>query len=337
MTDEQRFLASGVRPLLLLTRRLPAAIEERAARDYRVRTNPQDQALSGPELAAAASDCGAAALIPCPADRLDAATLAALPASVRIISTFSVGTDHIDLAAARARGIVVTNTPDVLTAATAEIAILLLLGAARRASEGERMVRAAPGTPGAWTGWTPTQLLGWQLEGRRLAILGMGRIGQAVAHRARALGMEILYHNRTRLPPDQELGAHYHADPEAMLPLAQALSLHWPATPTTLGWLDARRLALLPRGAILVNTARGTVVDDAAVIAALASGQLAAAGLDVYAGEPNLHPGYRTLPNTFLLPHLGSATVETRNAMGFRILDNLDTFFAGGEPPDRVV
>ncbi|BAI72509.1 gluconate 2-dehydrogenase [Azospirillum sp. B510] len=320
------------RPVLLLTRHLPDAVEARAARDYRAVLNPQDQALGGREIADRAAATGADAVLCCAGDRLDAAAIAALPPRVRVLATFSVGTDHIDLEAARARGLTVTNTPDVLTDATADIALLLLLGAARRASEGERMIRA-----GAWTGWTPTQLMGTHVGGKRLGIIGMGRIGQAVAARARAFGMTIHYSNRRRLPPDQELGATHHADPEAMLPVCDVLSLHFPATAETRHWLNADRIGRLPPGAILVNTARGSVVDDAALIDALKCGRLAAAGLDVFENEPNLHPGYRDLPNAFLLPHLGSATVETRNAMGFRALDNIDAVMAGRPAPDRVV
>ncbi|AWK87291.1 2-hydroxyacid dehydrogenase [Azospirillum thermophilum] len=320
----------GGRPVLVLTRRLPDAVEQRAARDYVVRANPEDRPLSPADLAERAQ--GAVAVLCAACDRMDAAAIAALPGSVRILATFSVGTDHIDLAAAAARGLIVANTPGVLTDATADIALLLMLGAARRASEGERMVR-----DGAWTGWTPTQLLGTHLGGKRLGILGMGRIGQAVARRARAFGMTIHYSNRRRLPPDQEDGAVFHADPEELLPVSDFLSLHFPATAETRHWLNAERIARLPRGAILVNTARGTVVDDRAVIAALRSGQLAAAGLDVFEGEPDLHPDYRGVSNAVLLPHLGSATVETRNAMGFKALDNIDALVAGREPPDRVV
>ncbi|KAA0682279.1 D-glycerate dehydrogenase [Roseomonas genomospecies 6] len=319
------------RPVLLVTRRLPDAVEARAARDFDARLNPQDRAPSGADIAALARESGAEGILCTAGDRLDAEAVAALPEGVRIVATFSVGTDHIDLNAAKARGLIVTNTPDVLTDATADIALLLMLGAARRASEGERMIRA-----GAWTGWTPTQLLGTHLGGKRLGIVGMGRIGQAVARRARAFGMAIHYSNRRRLPPDQEAGAIYHADPEAMLAVCDVLSLHFPATPDTTHWLNAERIERLPPGAIVVNTARGSVVDDEALIAALASGRLAAAGLDVFENEPNLHAGYRSLENAFLLPHLGSATVETRNAMGFKALDNLDAFFAGAEPPDRV-
>jgi len=330
VTDRQTPTAHTV----VLSRRLPSEVEARAARGYCLRDNPEDAPLDAAALVARSA--GAEALVVCPADRIPAATIAALPDSVRILATFSVGTDHIDLAAARTRGLVVTNTPDVLTDATAEIALLLMLGAARRAVEGERLARAAKGTPEAWTGWSPTQLLGRQLTGKRLAILGMGRIGRAVAARARAFGMVIHYSNRTRLPPELEQGAVFHADAEAMLGIADILTLHCPATAETRGWLDARRIGLMPEGAIVINTARGAVVCDAALIAALASGRLFAAGLDVYEGEPDLNPGYRALPNVFLLPHLGSATIETRTAMGFRALDNLDAFFAGREPPDRV-
>ncbi|GLR79529.1 2-hydroxyacid dehydrogenase [Azospirillum oryzae] len=322
----------NARPVLLLTRRLPDAVEARASRDYRAVLNPDDRAFSGTEIAARAAEVGADAVLCCAGDRLDAAAIAALPQQVRVLATFSVGTDHIDLEAARARGLTVTNTPDVLTDATADIALLLLLGAARRASEGERMIRA-----NAWTGWTPTQLMGTHVGGKRLGIIGMGRIGQAVAARARAFGMTIHYNNRRRLPPELELGAIHHADPEAMLPVCDVLSLHFPATAETRHWLNAERIGRLPPGAILINTARGSVVDDDAVIDALKAGRLASAGLDVFENEPNLHPGYRDLPNAFLLPHLGSATVETRNAMGFKALDNIDAVMAGRPAPDRVV
>ncbi|HYD69621.1 D-glycerate dehydrogenase [Azospirillum sp.] len=320
---------SQARPVLLVTRRLPEAVEARAARTYDARLNPDDAPQTAPSLVERAS--GAAGILCCPAEKLTADVIGALPDSVRILATFSVGTDHIDLGAARARGIVVTNTPGVLTDATADTALLLILGAARRASEGESLVRT-----GGWTGWTPTQLMGTHLGGKRLGVFGMGRIGQAVARRARAFGMSVHYSNRSRLPAELEEGAVFHADPEAMLAATDVLTLHCPATPQTHHWLNAARIARLPRGAVVVNTARGSVVDDEALIAALKDGHVAAAGLDVFENEPNLHPGYRGLPNTFLLPHLGSATVETRNAMGFKALDNLDAFFAGQEPPDRV-
>ncbi len=255
----------------------------------------------------------------------------ALAKGVRIIACFSVGFEHVDLAAAARRGIIVTNTPDVLTDATAEIAMLLLLAAGRRAHEGQDLLRS-----GRWKGWAPTQLLGARLAGRRLGIFGMGRIGRAVATRARAFGMKIHYHNRKRLPENQERDATFHPDSDSLLKVSDFLSLHCPLTPETHHFLDKRRLALLPGGAVVVNTARGPVVDDQALISALRSGRVAAAGLDVYENEPDIATGYFGLNNVCLLPHLGSATTDTRNAMGFKALDNLDAFFAGKEPPNRV-
>jgi lactate dehydrogenase-like 2-hydroxyacid dehydrogenase len=317
-------------PVLLLTRRFPDAVMTRAARDYRIITNDDDHPYSPKEIADRAA--GADALLVSAVDRIPADLIRALPDSVRMIATFSVGTDHIDLAAAKERGIAVSNTPGVLTDATADIAFLLLLGAARRASEGERLIRE-----GRWEGWGPTQLVGIHVTGKRLAILGMGRIGQAMARRARGFDMEIHYHNRRRLPADEEMGAVYHADADDLLSVADFLSIHSPASPETHRWLNAERIARLPDRAVIINTARGSVVDDEALIAALRSGKLAAAGLDVFENEPKLHPGYAALPNTFLLPHLGSATDKTRNAMGFTALDNLDAFFAGKDLPNRVV
>jgi lactate dehydrogenase-like 2-hydroxyacid dehydrogenase len=314
---------------LFLTRRLPESVERRAARDYRVVANPEDRALAAEELVARGQDVDA--VVCTVADRFSADIVRRLGPAVRVIATFSVGTDHVDLPEARARGIAVTNTPDVVTESTAEIALVLLLGAARRVSEGDAMVRA-----GQWRGWAPTQLLGRQLTGKRLGIVGMGRIGQAFARMARGFGVELHYTNRAQLPPERELGARFHPSLDALLRVSDLLSLHAPSTPETRHLLNARTLALLPRGAIVVNAARGDLVDDEALIAALRSGQVGAAGLDVYQGEPALQPGYRELPNTLLLPHLGTATLETREAMGFRALDNVDAVLAGREPPDRV-
>ncbi|MCH8000099.1 MAG: D-glycerate dehydrogenase [Proteobacteria bacterium] len=317
------------KPSLLVTRKLPDPVLERAARDYEARLNAEDKLYGSDEMIERAQGC--AAILTCSTEKFTAEVIARLPASVRAVATFSVGTEHMDLEAARARGLVVTNTPDVLTDSTADITLLVLLGAARRAYEGQRMVREDK-----WFGWTPTQLLGVQVSGKRLGILGMGRIGLAVAKRARGFDMEIHYHNRNRLAPEIERGARYHAQAEAMLGHCDFLSINCPATPETHHFLDARRIALLPERAIVTNTARGAIVDDEALIAALKSGRLAAAGLDVFEGEPDIHPGYRDLPNVFILPHMGSATLETRNAMGFKCLDNLDAHFAGAEPPDRV-
>lgn len=321
----------AAKPVLLPTRAFPRDVMARARRDYAVLVeNPEDAVLAADELVRRAE--GAEAILCAAGDPLNAGTIARLPASVRAIATFSVGLDHIDLAAARARGIAVTNTPDVLTEATAELTMLLILAAARRAGEGERLVRS-----GRWTGWAPTQLLGLQVSGKRLGILGMGRIGRAVARMARGFRMEIHYHNRSRLAAELEDGAVYHSDPASMLTAIDILALTAPGGEGLRGWLNAERIALLRPGAVVVNSGRGSLVDDPALIAALKTGHVAFAGLDVYENEPHLDPGYLDCENAVLLPHLGSSTVEARNAMGFRALDNLDAVFAGREPPDQVV
>ena len=316
------------RPTLLQTRTLPQAVEARAARDYAIR-RPEgpDRTLDSAALLKAAEGCDG---ILCAAgDALDTETIGRLPGSVKVIATFSVGTDHIALDAAKARGIAVTNTPDVLSVATAEIAMLLILMCARRAGEAERMLRARE-----WTGWAPTQLMGVTLEGKRLGILGMGRIGRELARMARGMGMVIHYRNRARLSPAEEEGATFHGDDDGFLASCDVLSMHIPGGAATKGWLNAARIAALPKGAIVVNTGRGTTVDDGALCDALHAGHLRAAGLDVFTGEPAIFEGYYSAPNVTLLPHLGSATVETRDAMGFRCLDNLDAVLIhGAEPP----
>jgi lactate dehydrogenase-like 2-hydroxyacid dehydrogenase len=318
------------RPAVLVTRKLPPAVEDRLQRDYDARLNADDRIYMGDELVALAED--AVAIIPSHTESLSADVIGRLPGSVRAICSFSVGYDHIDLGAAKARGILVTNTPDVLSDATAEIAVLVMLGAARRAYEGQELIRTR-----TWKEWSPTYQLGIQVTGKRLGIVGMGRVGQVMARRARGFDMEIHYYKRSRLAPELEQGAVYHASLEELLPVCDFVSIHCPATPETRGLFDAERIAMLPDGAVLVNTARGAVVDDEALIEALRSGKLFAAGLDVYNNEPDIHPAYRELPNTFLLPHIGSATRETRDAMGFRALDNLDAIVAGREPGDRLV
>jgi lactate dehydrogenase-like 2-hydroxyacid dehydrogenase len=316
------------RPTLVVTRRLPEPVEARARAHYDARLNVDDVAFGPADWAVRCA--GADAVLCVASDRVDRAAIDALPPSVRAIATFSVGYNHIDVAAAHARGIVVTNTPDVLTDATADVAMLLLLGAARRAGEGEALMRA-----GTWTGWTPTQLMGTHVGGKTLGIVGLGRIGGALAKRAAAFGMTVHYlSEREKHVAGVDLVRH--ASEDTFWPVCQFVSLHLPLTPATARFLNAERIARLPRGAIVVNTARGDVVDDDALIAALRRGNVAAAGLDVYTGEPNARPEYRALPNTFLLPHLGSATLETRCAMGYRALDNLDALFAGREPKDVV-
>jgi lactate dehydrogenase-like 2-hydroxyacid dehydrogenase len=318
------------KPAVLVTRRLPEAVEQRLQRDYAPRLNEQDRIYTADELIAFAD--GAVAIIPCHTEKLTAQVIGSLPDSIRAICSFSVGYDHIDLNAASKRGITVTNTPEVLSDATAEIAMLLLLGAARRVYEGEQQIRTD-----TWPDWSAVAQLGLQVTGKKLGILGMGRVGQVLAKRARGFDMEIHYYNRKRLPADIEQGAVYHESVEALLPHCEFLSIHCPATPETTGLLNRKNIDLLPDGAVVVNTARGAVVDDDALIAALKSGKLFAAGLDVFNNEPNIHPEYKTLKNTFLLPHIGSATNETRDAMGFRALDNLDAIMAGKVPVDKLV
>jgi lactate dehydrogenase-like 2-hydroxyacid dehydrogenase len=323
------------KPVLLVTRKLPDEIEARAARDYDARLNPQDEpwATDGAEIARRAAAVGAAGVLGAAGDKLDAACIAALPDSVKIVTTFSVGTDHIALDAAKARGIVVTNTPEVLSFATAETAFTLMLMAARRAGEGERMVRA-----GRWKGWAPTQLMGVTLQGKTLGVLGFGRIGRELAAMARGMQMRIHYRDVQKLPPELEQGATYHASDDEFLGAIDVISMHVPGGEGTRKWLNAERLAKMKKGAIVVNTGRGPSVDDEALIAALTSGHIRAAGLDVYDGEPTVHPGYLALENVALLPHLGSATIETRHAMGVRCLENLDAVLLHGTTaPHRVV
>ncbi len=315
--------------VVLVTRKLPQAVEARLARDYNARFNKEDTVYNSKQIIDLAA--GADAIIPCHTEKLTAEVIQQLPESIRAICSFSVGYDHIDLDAAKARGIIVTNTPEVLSDATAEIAMLCMLGAARRAYEGEREIRTE-----TWADWSATYQLGIQVTGKRLGILGAGRVGQIMAKRARGFDMEIHYYNRNRLSPELEAGAIYHESVEALLPHCDFLSIHCPATPETHHLINAERIALLPDGAVVVNTARGAVVDDNALIEALQSGKLFAAGLDVFNNEPNIDPRYKELPNTFLLPHIGSATRETRDAMGFRALDNLDAIISGGEPRDRL-
>lgn len=317
------------KPTVLVTRRMPAAVEERLRRDYDARLNPDDRIYSEAELAEKAAD--ADAMLICTSEKITPALLERLPARLKVIATFSVGYEHIDVAACKARGIMATNTPGAMTEATADIALLLMLGAARRAYEAQQLVRQ-----GQWKGWHATMLLGIDLGGKRLGIYGMGRIGQAVARRARGFGMVIHYHNRKRLPADQEEGAVYHPSLESLLRVSDVLSINAPSTPETRGILDAERIALMPEGAVVVNTARGDMIDDAALIAALKSGRLRAAGLDVFAGEPALNPAYLDLPNAYLLPHIGSATIETRDRMGFMALDNIDAVLQGRPAPHAL-
>jgi len=318
-----------MKPVVLVTRKLPEAVEDRLLRDYNPTLNPDDVLYSSDEIIQRAK--GADAILPCHTEQFTAEVIARLPESVRAIANFSVGYDHVDTEAAKARGLIITNTPEVLSDATAELTMMLMLGAARRASEGERLVRTRQ-----WKDWSPGFMVGTQVTGKRLGIIGFGRVGRVVAKRARGFDMDIHYNDVQRMPPELEEGAIYHETPENLMPHCDFLSLHCVASPETFKLLNAERIALLPDGAIVVNASRGVVLDDGALIAALKSGKLTAAGLDVYNDEPDIHPEYRQLSNVFLMPHIGSATKETRDAMGFRALDNLDAIFAGGEPRDRV-
>jgi lactate dehydrogenase-like 2-hydroxyacid dehydrogenase len=318
-----------MKPVILVTRKLPDAVEDRIRRDYDPILNPDDVLYSSDEIIERAK--GADAILPCHTEQFTADMITRLPESVRAIANFSVGYDHVDTEAAKARGLIVTNTPEVLSDATAELTMMLMLGAARRASEGERLVRTRE-----WKDWSPGFMVGTQVTGKRLGILGFGRVGRVVAKRARGFDMEIHYNDHKRMPPELEEGAIYHQTSEELMPHCDFLTLHTVASPETIKLLNADRIALLPDGAIVVNASRGVVVDDDALIAALKSGKLTAAGLDVYNDEPNINPEYRQLSNVFLMPHIGSATRETRIAMGFRALDNLDAIFAGREPRDRV-
>jgi len=319
----------AAKPVLLITRRLTDAVQARAARDYETIFNNEDRVFSRDELVAKCQSVDA--VLPCHSEIFDAGVIGALPSRLRVVANHSVGVDHCDLAAAKAKGLIVTNTPDVLSDATAEIAILCMLGAARRGAEGDRMVRE-----GRWDSWSPAFMVGRQVTGKRFGVAGMGRVGQVTADRARGFGMEVHYHNRHRLAPQLEKGAVFHDTIEGLLAVSDVLSLHCPATAETRGMMNAAAFARLPQGAILVNTARGALVDEDALVAALTSGRLCAAGLDVFCTEPGGNPQLAALDNVFLLPHIGSATSETRDAMGFRALDNIDAVFAGREPGDRV-
>lgn len=321
----------AARPRVVVTRRLPGAVEERVASLFDASLNDDDAPMSADALADAMRT--ADALLPTVTDRIGADLLRLSDRRVRIVANFGVGFNNIDAAAAREAGVVVTNTPDVLTDDTADLAMTLLLMTARRAGEGERHVRG-----GAWTGWRPTHMLGTRVTGKTLGVIGFGRIGRAVARRAReGFGMRILFHDPYTSDADAAaLGAERRGSVDDVLRESDFVTLHCPATPETRHLIDARRLALMKRDAFLINTARGDVVDEGALAEALCSGALAGAGLDVYEREPSVSPALLGLENVVLLPHLGSATEETRVAMGNRAVDNLVAFFGGAEPRDRV-
>ncbi|SHL61743.1 Lactate dehydrogenase [Roseovarius litoreus] len=314
---------------LWITRRLSDATLERAARDYDVVINHADTPGTAEDLIAASAEFDA--IIPCHSEHFTADVVAQFADRLQIVANHSVGVDHCNLPALKERGIVVTNTPDVLSDATAELAMLLMLGAARHAVAGDRIVRT-----GAWDSWSPAFMVGKQVTGARLGIIGMGRVGRAFAAKARGFDMDVHYFNRTRLTDGQAQGATYHETVESLLEVSDFLSLHCPATPETTDLMNAERFAMLPDGAVIVNTARGALVDEDALMAALDTGKVAAAGLDCFKVEPGGNPLFSKYENVFMLPHIGSATRQTRDAMGFRALDNLDAFFAGKTPRDLL-
>ena len=317
------------KPILVVTSRYPKEVEDRIDRDFNARRNPNRSPFNQEQLLSAAE--GADAMFITPADRLDSGFFQKVSSTLRIVATYSVGFEHIDLEAAARRRIPVAYTPGVNSEATADIAMLLLLGASRRAYEAQELVRT-----GVWKPLSPDMLLGWQVGGKVLGIFGMGRVGQAVARRARGFGMKIHYYDTKELPEEIAGDAVYHKDPSDLLRASQFLSLHAPETPQTRHFLNSKTISLLPPGAIVVNTARGGLVVDDDLIAALKSGRVAAAGLDVFEGEPKLRPEYVSLNNTFLLPHIGSATIETRTAMGMLALDNVDAVLNGSTAPTLV-
>ena len=319
-------------PRVVVTRHLMPSVEARMAELFDATLNSDDQPLSSDQLSAAMQTCDV--LVPTVTDRIDEALLNSAGEQLKLIANFGAGTDHIDLEAAARRKILVTNTPGVFTDDTADIAMEMIIGIPRRVREGVALVRR-----GEWTGWAPSALLGRKLGGKVLGIVGMGRIGQAVAHRAHAFGLEIAYHNRKRLPEAVEriFGARYVPDLDTLLEEADILSLHCPASKDTQHLLDERRIGLMKEGACLINTARGDLVDQEAMIAALESGRLAGAGLDVYPDEPQVDERLLKIPNVMTLPHIGSATREGRENSGHKVIANIRMWADGHRPPDQVL
>lgn len=320
------------KPLVIVTRKLPDVIETRMMELFDVRLNLSNDLFTEDRLIEAARI--ADVLVPTVTDRINAKVIAAAGDNLKLIANYGTGFDHIDLRAARARGITVTNTPDVLTEDTADMTMALILAVPRRLTEGERVLRA-----GRWTGWSPTWMLGRRVSGKRLGIVGMGRIGQAVARRARAFHMSIHYHNRRRVHPDieTELEAIYHESLDQMLSRMDIITVHCPHTPATFHLLSARRLKLLQPHAYIVNTARGEIIDEIALVRMLKNREIAGAGLDVYENEPAVNPKLLQAENVVLLPHMGSATVEGRIGMGECVVINIQSWIDGHRPPNRVL
>ncbi len=319
-------------PRVIVTRKLPPEIEERLTTLFETKLNASDAPMSSSELKAAVQNCDV--LVPTVTDHIDADVIAAAGPELKLIANFGAGTDHIDVTAAHARGIVVTNTPGVLTEDTADLTMALILAVPRRLVEGDRLTRA-----GKFTGWTPTNHLGHRVRGKKLGIVGMGRIGQAVARRAHAFGLSVHYHNRRPVPAPiaDALGATYWDDLNAMLSAVDIVSINCPSTPATHHLINADRLKSMSADSYIVNTSRGDVIDEAALAEALASGQIGGAGLDVYEHEPEVHSKLMELPNVILAPHIGSSTFESRREMGEKVLINIRAWMDGHRTPDRVL
>ena len=320
------------KPKVILTRKLPETIETRMRELFDTKLNDDDKQLSQQELVTAVKT--ADVLVPTVTDKIDAALIAEAGDQLRLIASFGTGFDHIDLAAAKARGITVTNTPSVLTEDTADDTMALILAVPRRIAEGDALARS-----GKWGGWSPTGMLGHRINGKRLGIIGMGRIGEAVARRARGFGLSVHYHNRKPVHPqtEAELEATYWESLEQMIARVDIVSVNCPHTSATDNLLSRERLAMMQPSAYLVNTSRGGVLDEAALAELLASRHIAGAGLDVYSDEPDIPQALRDLPNVVLLPHIGSATIEGRLQMGDKVIINVQTFWDGHAPPDRVI
>lgn len=319
-------------PKVWVTRELPDAVMDRMEQLFHTTIHRGPAALTRDELAAAMAECDV--LVPTVTDEIDAGLIASAGPALKLIANFGAGVNHIDLKAARARGIIVTNTPGVLTEDTADMTMALILSVPRRLAEGEKLVRS-----GEWKGWTPGGMLGHRIGGKALGILGMGRIGQAVARRARAFGLTIHYHNRHRLPKvvEAELQAQWHPNLDEMLSTIDILTIHTPRNPDSEGLIDAGRIALLRPHVYVINTSRGGIVDEGALIVALEGGRLAGAGLDVWQHEPQIDPRLLALPNVVMTPHMGSATFEGRLATGEKVIANIRMWADGHRPPDQVL
>ncbi|WP_409574473.1 2-hydroxyacid dehydrogenase [Sphingomonas sp. TF3] len=319
-------------PKVWVTRELPDAVMDRMEQLFHTTIHRGPAALTRDELAAAMAECDV--LVPTVTDEIDAGLIASAGPALKLIANFGAGVNHIDLKAARARGIIVTNTPGVLTEDTADMTMALILSVPRRLAEGEKLVRS-----GEWKGWTPGGMLGHRIGGKALGILGMGRIGQAVARRARAFGLTIHYHNRLRLPKvvEAELQAQWHPNLDEMLSTIDILTIHTPRNPDSEGLIDAGRIALLRPHVYVINTSRGGIVDEGALIVALEGGRLAGAGLDVWQHEPQIDPRLLALPNVVMTPHMGSATFEGRLATGEKVIANIRMWADGHRPPDQVL